>query len=480
MLINVSRFSNVHYEIQKSVDLFLKDLKAAIVLNVYKTEKEMLLNDTIYRIYTVWEEQYKDEIQWKDVVSLIEKSTSNIYTVVINSTSRNKLSYTNKNSERVIAIGGIALSRGLTLEGLVVSYFYRNTCTFDVLMQMGRWFGYRKGYEDLCRVYIPPKSESWYREIAESIETLKQDMKKMALRDLAPKDFGIRVRNDSKELGITSRSKSRSTRKRDGREDFYGNVFEAPYISEIIMQNQIHITALNEFAGKLNNKDLNIKHPYYRDIEKNIVLGFLRNLKFSLLNNNFDLSQIVTFFVDSDFKYFDILFMEGDSKIEYQLTKNVSIKLVSMNFDVILDKIENGKEIIRVNGQRTRVGGAADTKIGLSKEQINRLKSDENLIQSSLNNSKLYMLDDRNPLLIIYIIELNNDSRTEYEKNIANKYNNTENPLVTFAIGIPNRNPRQLLITENSNGHTYVVPYKYDYYNLYGKEVKRNLKIQGM
>lgn len=58
---------------------------------------------------------------------------------------------------RAIVIGGFTLSRGLTLEGLIVSYFYRNSKMYDTLMQMGRWFGYRNNYEELCRIYIDEK-----------------------------------------------------------------------------------------------------------------------------------------------------------------------------------------------------------------------------------------------------------------------------------------------------------------------------------
>ena len=61
----------------------------------------------------------------------------------------------------LIAVGGFSLSRGLTLEGLVVSYFLRNSMMYDTLLQMGRWFGYRPGYEDLCRVWMPEEAEGW-------------------------------------------------------------------------------------------------------------------------------------------------------------------------------------------------------------------------------------------------------------------------------------------------------------------------------
>ena len=69
-----------------------------------------------------------------------------------------------------IAIGGLSLSRGLTIDGLCVSYMYRNTRMYDTLMQMGRWFGYRPGYEDLCRVYLSEDSINWYAHISDASE----------------------------------------------------------------------------------------------------------------------------------------------------------------------------------------------------------------------------------------------------------------------------------------------------------------------
>src|SRR6266699_2863167 len=65
----------------------------------------------------------------------------------------------------VIAVGGDKLSRGLTLEGLTVSYFLRASKMYDTLMQMGRWFGYRPGYADLCRLYTTAELRDWYRDI---------------------------------------------------------------------------------------------------------------------------------------------------------------------------------------------------------------------------------------------------------------------------------------------------------------------------
>lgn len=53
-----------------------------------------------------------------------------------------------------VLVGGTKLSRGFTVEGLTVSYYRRKTKQADTLMQMGRWFGFRRGYRDLVRLYI--------------------------------------------------------------------------------------------------------------------------------------------------------------------------------------------------------------------------------------------------------------------------------------------------------------------------------------
>ncbi len=110
-------------------------------------------------------------IQKQSIMDAIEK----IKVVVVNGSDKSEsLDYRTNKSLRVIAVGGLALSRGLTLEGLLVSYFYRNTSTFDVLMQMGRWFGYRNGYDDIFQIWTSQTSAKWYAEIARSSQELKR------------------------------------------------------------------------------------------------------------------------------------------------------------------------------------------------------------------------------------------------------------------------------------------------------------------
>ena len=112
-----------------------------------------------------------------------------------NSANKNSFSYEdNPDGLRVIAIGGNSFSRGLTLEGLCVTYFYRNSRNYDTLMQMGRWFGYRPNYGDLCRLWTTQEIVDSYGFISNVSDELKQEISVMHDFGKTPQDFGLKVR----------------------------------------------------------------------------------------------------------------------------------------------------------------------------------------------------------------------------------------------------------------------------------------------
>ena len=116
-----------------------------------------------------------------------------------------------ENGLRVIAIGGNSLSRGLTLEGLSTSYFFRNSQMYDTLLQMGRWFGYRDGYADLCRLWLTDDAVDWYAYISMATEELRTEFKRMRAQDRTPQDFGLKVRAHPDALMVTARNKMRNS-----------------------------------------------------------------------------------------------------------------------------------------------------------------------------------------------------------------------------------------------------------------------------
>lgn len=107
----------------------------------------------------------------------------------------------------LIAVGGLALSRGLTLEGLAISYVLRNVGAADTLLQMGRWFGYRPGYENLCRIHTTESMLNDFREVSDSVEELRDDLVRMEKMSLAPDQFGLKVRQSSTGISITAANK---------------------------------------------------------------------------------------------------------------------------------------------------------------------------------------------------------------------------------------------------------------------------------
>lgn len=113
----------------------------------------------------------------------------------------------------IIAVGGNKLSRGLTLEGLSVSYYLRASKMYDTLMQMGRWFGYRPGYVDLCRLYTSSELVNWYEHITVASEEMRREFDTMFFQRRTPRDYGLKVRTHPGALQITAANKFRNSRK---------------------------------------------------------------------------------------------------------------------------------------------------------------------------------------------------------------------------------------------------------------------------
>jgi hypothetical protein len=153
-------------------------------------------------------------VAWADVKKELLRSAAAIQVKQINGSAGDVLDYYEHKDQglNVVVIGGDKLSRGLTLEGLSVSYFLRASRMYDTLMQMGRWFGYRPGYLDLCRLYTPQSLIDWFGHITAANDELRQEFNRMALVGATPREYGHRVRSHPYLL-VTSQVKMRSGRR---------------------------------------------------------------------------------------------------------------------------------------------------------------------------------------------------------------------------------------------------------------------------
>jgi len=219
MLIHVTRFVAVQKRVANLVRAEFDALKRRITLGdgartptITEELKKLWLEefesrDAVLRIAAAGEVGV--HVSWSQVAAELHEAVSRIAEVKeINGTAGDVLDYINHpNGFNVIAVGGDKLSRGLTLEGLSVSYFLRTSRMYDTLMQMGRWFGYRPGYLDLCRLFTTDDLRMWYRHIALAEEELRRDFDDMAASQRTPEDYGLRVRAHPAGLLVTALNK---------------------------------------------------------------------------------------------------------------------------------------------------------------------------------------------------------------------------------------------------------------------------------
>lgn len=144
-------------------------------------------------------------IQFEDLVPEIRKTLKALTVVADNSESDDRLIY-GKEPETVIAVGGNTLSRGLTLHGLISSYFLRTASTYDSVLQMGRWFGYRPGYEDLPRVWTTKDLAEDFRFLSEVERDLRKEIDRYSGGLMTPRDLAVRILLHPR-MNVTSRLK---------------------------------------------------------------------------------------------------------------------------------------------------------------------------------------------------------------------------------------------------------------------------------
>jgi len=216
MLVHVTRFTAVQRLVKHQVEEELEAIKLRL------RYREGHLNKGIYEeLRELWETDFmpasasiegpESVIQFSEIEPLLSTVTSKIKVKEINGQAKDVLDYFERNNAlSVIAIGGDKLSRGLTLEGLSVSYYLRASKMYDTLMQMGRWFGYRPGYLDLCRLYTSDELIESYGYITAASEELRADFDAMADAGGTPLNFGLRVRTNPYGLIVSALNKIQS------------------------------------------------------------------------------------------------------------------------------------------------------------------------------------------------------------------------------------------------------------------------------
>ena len=470
MLINMSRFIHVQKVITVHVEEWFEEVFNDIRINFNEDASKNYHLPLYGELHSLWEKHFSqvNDITFARISqkSALLAALEKIEVKMVNGSKQSaSLNYKENPSLRVIAVGGLALSRGLTLEGLMVSYFYRNTATFDVLMQMGRWFGYRRVYEDLFQIWTSHTSALWYAEVAKASAELKNDIREMFDQQLTPKDFGIKVRDNCDDLQITASNKMRAAISKDMMYTFYGNIYDTPYITTKINHNKTNTQQVQELASRLLSEGYTLRYTDYRkankevndtsdgssryfaDVPKNIVVEFLRCIKYSMANPRFDAKNIVSFLEDEETKgvdLWDIVFESGKSSTHYDVEGLRQVKCMERSI------CSTTRNIIQISTRRRVMTGSMEGRFALSKEDIEMAENTQRKQWEADGENSLgreipvrayfRFLPKRKPMLVIMFIKPKDADGEEEE--MLKKYRDAlgDDCIVAFAVGCPGIN----------------------------------------
>ena len=431
MMINVSRFNDVQFSIEGEVYAYLQRIKDSVAVNARSLGGQT--DPSIIELSADFQREFSDtEFRVDDVLSVLHQTISPVRVVTVNMRG-GKLDYeqNRRNGLRVIVIGGLALSRGLTLEGLTVSYIIRNASASDTLMQMARWFGYRDGYGDICRLYLPEPSFDHYDQIHIAIEELASEIRLMEELGQTPEDFGLKVRQSPTGIRITAANKMRSASEFKLAQDYSGHHIEGHAIFNDESLNARHRELARRFMHDLGQPAVARGGVYWCKVPGRLVTTLIRNFSFPLIVTDMtrispDRSLLDDYMADRvsrELASWDVYVPGPVSGVRtddgmFLGSRSLNLRLRSRG------KVH--QRAFRINGSKNRVADPADATFDLSVEQMTtakKLATERNI----KGDGKFCRVRER-PLLILHLLTLGEERNDDVE---------IMDPVVTLSVCLP-------------------------------------------
>lgn len=488
MLVNISHLKihqdRLEFLIEQYRKTIYESLSSFSSLGVEAARK----NPTVMSLEETFKNTFSVEETFNDIFVKLTDSVGKVKVWAINQSKKSAHNRTLDYSSHkefglnVIVIGGHKLSRGLTLEGLSVSYFARNSKAYDTLMQMCRWFGYRPTYKDLCKLYLPVESLDWYTFIAGAIKELYGELDLMSKSEKRPKDFGLKVREHPGAMIVTSKNKIGFSESEVRSQSLWGQVQRrfSFYSSKEINENNLKYAErfINSISDKCSNQQSPTKDDLgpiiFTNIEYSKLIDFIRNVNLpqddvgndALIHHLEGMQKaglpnpkVALFNQSSSSKtqWEDGLSQEDKDFINGKITfcsRNIVMPKRAMRFDGTLYQIPS-----------VNLGNSDDEKIFLSSSAITKVKS---LKQDSKPVSFDYIASEERdyPGLIIYLFAV------AYKQPWGKPINNQEQvvrlghghmPTLGYSISLPRteeiKNKTQAEIKEiiNNTKHSYLL-----------------------
>jgi hypothetical protein len=436
MLIHVSSNIAPQLQLRDAVDEKFAELRDAWRYNRKSGIREQLRKLWEEDFLPVTKKQHPDKVtSFEKIESCIGPFFESVQIRTINSATGEVLDYEKEPTLKAIAIGGNKLSRGLTLEGLLISVFVRRAVQYDTLLQMGRWFGFRPGYEDLTRIYTTLEIAEWISDLAEVEHRLRNDIKIYEEQSLTPLDVGMRILVHP-AMQVTASSKRRFASETTISQSYSGQIeqtyrFPLNRLDDLAYQAEHNLITVKDFLPKLGKYKPDSKGPVWSEIPADKVIEFLKKFSIDSRVRNISLPLIISY-------------------IERQLSKGELVKWTVAvrgreSKDKELGETDWGLSSTKINLiSRTRISetesvgvitSPGDETIGLSKndiEKVNALVESEKIAE---NKAARRIRSPKEGLILLYPIS--KKSQPQKEGGVRHPlYKDPEDPLAKDLIGI--------------------------------------------
>lgn len=421
MLINISRFTAIQNQVKWQVHEYLDELRNAIDIHHALSPTEALSNSSMLNLRETWDHEFsRTEITWSVIQNELRNAVSSVAAIAVNQASKDSLDYNRQDypaGRNVIVIGGLSLSRGLTLEGLTVSYFLRNSIMYDTLMQMGRWFGYRTDYEDICRIYMTEQATSWYAYISKVTRELREEFRRMELAKMTPQDFGLCVRSHPETLIVTARNKMRTGRTVTREIGLEGRLVETAVLLKtrsIIAHNQRSFRQLIDEITVKPAKEAGQPGYLYRDVPVSSIkrfIGSFSNHPASQLTEPEPLVNYSELLEESGVGLWDIIIisLSQNTASSPEIPYN-GLKIIPQ-LRTVADSPGNGVEL-----NRRRLASRGHEKAGLSRKDIDEAEKEFRTTWPDEKKNfpdSIYRARRTKPLLMLHFLDCRKDNEKE-------------------------------------------------------------------
>ncbi|MCX2743663.1 Z1 domain-containing protein [Mangrovivirga sp. M17] len=426
MLVHVSHITNIHENLNSIVSDYV-----SVTFGRYKSKK---FNGKLKgQFLQQWNHFNKECISINEKLNLKNKIPdfetiwleigavlAKLQVIVLNSKSNDVLDYTTEEEIKVIAIGGNQLSRGLTLEGLMISYYLRESRQYDTLLQMGRWFGYRNRYEDLTRIFTTKIIWDYFSHISQVEEELRRDIRRYENSDNTPADLALTILTHERLL-VTANNKLGAA---EIQQTSYSNSLHQTFKFPIDIKEKVRA---NLNLGKSFVKLINHRTTFYESWINGVMVS----------EEAFSTEYIFTEFIDK----YNFEERYNGSGIDVQNLKKYSYRRSSDG------ELKKWKVALagNISGSKQELGGVEIGKIKRSRILANEgydcgVITDKKHLLADLNDGAINRSDGRGPdqaMLILYVIDSNSEGNGKNRVDLYYDLKGEKIDVLGFAIVLP-------------------------------------------